>query len=137
MKIYLDTNILLDIALNREPFARDSILIWKIIEQKFVAGYISATTITDIHYICKKNIGNEKSKSFIRDILDIFEIIDADKECFYNALNSEITDFEDALQYEISIKNECDYIVTRNLKDFINIENVVTPDQMIALLKKE
>lgn len=135
MKLLIDTNVFLDIILSREPFTKDAVLIWKIIEKKFVKGYISATTITDIHYISKKSIGDEKSKSFIKEILDIFEIIDADKQCFYKALNSTIKDFEDAVQYEISEKIKCDYIVTRNKGDYKDISNVLGPGEFLAILK--
>ena len=135
MKVLNDTNIVLDIALNRKPFVEHASLLWRLAENKVITACVSNTSITDIFYICRKHAGKDTAGSFIADILDTFSLADIDKQGFRDALHSEITDYEDAVQYVICTRNGCDALITRNKADYGNKVNVLDPAELIENLK--
>ena len=135
MKVLVDTNVLLDVVLNREPFVEHASLIWRLAEQKEITVCISNTSITDIYYICRKHAGKETARGFIVDILDTFTLADIDEIGFREALGSDIDDFEDAVQYVISKRSGCTAFVTRNKGDFGNKPDVLDPAEFIEKLK--
>ncbi|WP_298436723.1 PIN domain-containing protein [Geobacter sp.] len=114
MKVLIDTNVVLDIALNRKPFVEHAALLWRLAEQKEITACLSNTSITDVYYIINKHAGKEKARAFIADILDTFKLADIDDEGFREALDSGMNDFEDAVQYVICTRNGCDALATRN-----------------------
>jgi predicted nucleic acid-binding protein len=135
MRILLDTNIILDIALNRKPFVESSSeLFIKIIDNK-ISAFVSSTTITDIYYIARKTTGHNKAISFIRDLLALIDVAGIDKTIIINALTSGIADFEDAIQVEASKSIEVETIITRNKKDFETSDLAIyTPNEFLAIL---
>jgi predicted nucleic acid-binding protein len=135
VKVLIDTNIVLDIALNRKPFVEHASLLWRLAENKVITACVSNTSITDIFYICRKHAGKDTARSFIADILDTFSLADIDKQGFRDALHSEITDYEDAVQYVICTRNGCDALITRNKADYGNKVNVLDPAELIEHLK--
>jgi len=137
VKVLFDTNIVLDIALNRKPFVEQAALLWRLAEQKEIMAGLSNTSITDIFYIVRKHAGQAKARSFIADILDTFSLVDIDEEGFREALNSDMQDFEDAVQYVIFARNGCDVLATRNKIDFGNRPNVVDPAELIQQISAE
>lgn len=120
MKVLLDTNIILDIALERKPFYEHVITIFRKLNNNYFDAYITASSITDIYYIVSKNYNKSIAKEFLIDLLDLIMIIGIDSRIVINALHSNIVDFEDAIQSISSEANNMDYIITRNIKDFDN-----------------
>ena len=118
MKVLLDTNVILDVWLAREPFWRDSAKLLGKVERKEIEGVICPTTVTTLHYLGKKILGEKKARSLIHGILDICEIGELSQRTFNRALESKVNDFEDAVIESVAILMEVDYIATRNLKDF-------------------
>lgn len=98
MKVLIDTNIILDIALARMPFLVNSKLIIEQLSKSDFIGYVTATTITDIYYIIKKQKGDRFAKTMLISLLKIINILGIDQKVIYSALESEINDFEDAVQ---------------------------------------
>jgi len=135
VKVLIDTNIVLDIALNRKPFVEHASLLWRLAETGVITACVSNTSITDIFYICRKHAGKDTARSFIADILDSFSLADIDKQGFRDALHSDITDYEDAVQYVICMRNGCDALITRNKADYGNKVNVLDPVEVIEHLK--
>jgi predicted nucleic acid-binding protein len=135
VKVLIDTNIVLDIALNRKPFVEHASLLWRLAEHKVITACVSNTSITDIFYICRKHAGKDTARSFVADILDTFSLADIDKQGFRDALHSDITDYEDAVQYVICTRNGCDALITRNKADYGNRVNVFDPAELIERLK--
>jgi predicted nucleic acid-binding protein len=93
MKVLFDTNVVLDIALNRRPFVEDASLLLRLAEQKEIRAYLSNTCITDIFYIINKHAGKQKARGFIVDILDTFKLVDIDEEGFREALTEDMADY--------------------------------------------
>ena len=136
MRLLFDTNIILDIALNREPHYKDSANIFKKIDNKSIYGFITATTITDIYYIAKKEKGHVSAIDFLFNLIQIVDVIGVDREIIINSLNSKFLDFEDAIQSVASSYNNIDFIITRNTKDFSNSEiKAVSPTDFLVHIK--
>lgn len=135
MKVLVDTNIVLDIALNRKPFVADAALIWRLAEQRVITACLSNTSITDIFYIVRKHAGQDKARDFVADILDTFRLADIDEAGFRDALASGMSDFEDAVQYVVCTRNNCDVLATRNKADYGNRPNVLDPAELIERIK--
>jgi predicted nucleic acid-binding protein len=138
MRILFDTNIILDIALGREPFFIDSADVFKKIDNDVIYGFITATTITDIYYIAKKEKGHAIAIAFISNLIDVIDVLGIDKEIIIESLLSPFNDFEDAIQSISSRLNNIDYIITRNQKDFADSEIIaVGPKEFLSILKKK
>jgi len=135
-RILFDTNIILDIALKREPHYKHSSKIFELIDKKRILGFVTATTITDIYYIARKVKGNEIAIEFISNLVEIVDIVGVDKNIILKALKADMNDFEDAVQVSAAEYNEIEIIVTRNKSDFINsgIE-ILSPIEIIEKLK--
>ena len=133
-KVLIDTNIVLDIALQREPFFEAACQIFEKIDKGEIKGFITASSITDIYYISKKSCGQEKTIQFIHELIGIIDILSVSKQVIINALDSEFKDFEDAVQYFTADMNFIDIIVTRNKSDFEHSAiEVCTPDELIKI----
>ena len=118
MKILLDTNIVLDLILEREPFVNEAILLFEKIEQGQIIGYIAATTITNIFYIIRKAEGRDTAIGAIKRILIGLRFCDVDRAVVSTALELGLKDFEDGIQLACAQLNHLDAIVTRDLKDY-------------------
>jgi len=131
-RLLLDTNIILDIALKREPHFELSSKIFELIDKKRIIGYITASTVTDIYYISRKEKGNEIAIEFISNLIEIVDVIGVDKSTIIKALKSNLKDFEDAVQVLAAENYEIEIIVTRNKSDFLNSGlEILTPKELI------
>ncbi len=115
--LYLDTNVVLDFALKREPFINEAEEIFSLRDSGKIEIYLSTLTLSDAAYIAKKHGLNPFN--VIRKFLEWVQIVDLQKDFFYQVLASNFKDFEDGLHYfsAVSIKS-IDAIITRNQKDF-------------------
>lgn len=118
MKILLDTNVALDLLLDRKPFSDDAAILFSMVEGGLVNGYLCATTITTIFYLMSKVVGWEMAKESIRGLLTIFEIAPVNRNVLDAALKGNFEDFEDAVLYEAAQQAGADLIITRNERDF-------------------
>ena len=118
VKIYLDTNTILDILCRREPFYIDSAKIWTLIKEKIIEGFISAITVNNIYYIVRKLKDRKTAEAFIDIILNDFEIVPLTKDILIKAKTVSIGDYEDLIQYFSAISTGCTVLITRNKKDF-------------------
>jgi predicted nucleic acid-binding protein len=119
MKILIDTNIVLDLLLEREPFVENAIALFERIEQGDLEGAIAATTVTNIFYIIRKTEGREVAITAINRLLIGLRFCAVDKQTVETALNLGLKDFEDSIQLACATLNQLDGIVTRDRKDFI------------------
>lgn len=119
MRVLLDTNIILDLLLEREPFVGDAVAVFNQIERGSLEGYIAATTITNIFYIIRKAEGRETALAAIHRLLVGLEFCAVDRQTIETALSFDLRDFEDAIQLACATLNQLDGVVTRNHKDFI------------------
>ena len=133
--VLIDTNIILDIALQREPFFDDAQQVFDKIDGGEIKGYVTASSVTDIYYLAKKACGHEKTIEFIRQLVDVIDVLSVTKETIIDALYTEFKDFEDAVQYCVADMNHIEIIVTRNKSDFALSEiEVCTPYELLQKL---
>jgi predicted nucleic acid-binding protein len=118
VKVLLDTNVILDVWLAREPFWKDSAAILAKSERNEIEGWICPTTITTLHYLGKKVLGEEKTRALLNQLISICKVGKLSVQTLKTALDSEISDFEDAVIEAVSIENNIELIATRNIKDF-------------------
>jgi predicted nucleic acid-binding protein len=119
VKILIDTNVVLDLLLGREPFVETAILLFDQIEQGNLEGYIAATTITNIFYIIRKTEGREVALAAIHRLLIGLQFCAVDRQTIETALSLGLKDFEDSIQLACATLSHLDAIVTRDQKDFI------------------
>ena len=129
IKALIDTNIIIDIALQREPFYLDAIQVFNKINEQKISAFISASAITDIFYILKKSNGKDKTLAFLKELLDVVDVASVNKSNILQALYSGWNDFEDAVQAQVAIENGFEIIITRNPHDYRNSQTlqVLTP----------
>ena len=121
MRLMIDTNIILDVLLEREPFYESSKAILELCESGKVCGFISASAATDIFYLVRKALhSNEEAYEALGNILKIVKILTVTNDDVMSAFLRHASDFEDCLLAICARSNKCDAIVTRNKKDFLN-----------------
>ncbi len=133
MKLLIDANIILDVLQKRDPHYEYSALIWKLCETGKVTGHVSILTFMNIAYIMRKELTPEKIEDVYKALALIFYFEDLTKEDVDNALTMRLKDFEDAVQIQAAKRIEADFIITRNVKDFIKSPiPAYTPEELIS-----
>jgi predicted nucleic acid-binding protein len=133
MKVLLDTNIVIDYALERQPFWQNSEQIFLLLQQGSFDGYISASTVGDLYYIIRKQRGHIWTLNFLERLVKFCSVAAVDRSIISMALTANFKDFEDAIQYSTAVASQMDAIVTRNISDFTNATElqILTPNQLI------
>ena len=133
MRIFIDTNILLDVFLERKDFYDDSAFIWKLAENRIEEVCISAISFNNIHYIMRKNQGLECAQRAMEILNANFTTVPLTHDIIGKAIALRLLDFEDALQFFSAISVDANHLVTRNAKDFPQgILSVLSPQVFIT-----
>ena len=136
MKILLDTNIILDLLLNREPFSNEAVEIFSLVESKKVEAFLCATTITTIYYLISKSLNKSQSDKVIEDLLQLFNVTKVDKDVLLASLKINGEDFEDSVLYTSAKFENIDVIITRDKKGFTKSKiSVQEPREFLAAFK--
>lgn len=137
MKVLVDTNIILDVLLDRESFVEEAIHIFELTETGLIEGFIAATTITNIFYILRKLLGRESTLVAIQKLLLSFELCGVNRQVIEWAIDKNLKDFEDGVQAACADISGLDAIVTRNGADFIDINlPIFSAAELVAHLQK-
>jgi len=137
LNILFDTNVILDVLLERGDFLRDSIALVNYVEFNEIEGYLSANSIATIYYIAQKAFNRKKAEKEICLLTEIFEIAPVNRTVIINALRLGFKDFEDAIIHESARSVNIDGIVTRNIKDFKNAKlKIFSPAELLISLTK-
>lgn len=118
MKVLFDTNIVLDVLMDRMPFAEAAVRLFSQVEEGILVGSLCATSITTIHYLISKAIGSGRAQKEMQKLLRLFEIIPVNRRVLESALVSDFNDFEDAVIHAAACSAGIDAIVTRDRKDY-------------------
>lgn len=120
-KIFIDTNIVIDLLSRREPFYQEAAGLFSLADKKIIELSISSLTIANTSYTLLRRTNSTTAKEILRKLRLIIKILPLDDKIIGIALNdNSFDDFEDGLQYFTAIENSQDLIITRNLKDFKN-----------------
>jgi predicted nucleic acid-binding protein len=121
VRVLIDTNIVLDFLLQREPFFQDAELLFQAIDAGQLIGYVTATTLTDIFYISRKHTRSvEQARQAVSETLIAMVICPIDRAVLESAFNSGLVDFEDAVQIFGAVAQGLDAILTRDNKGFLS-----------------
>jgi predicted nucleic acid-binding protein len=121
VRVLIDTNIVLDFLLQREPFFQDAELLFQAIDTGQLIGYVTATTLTDIFYISRKHTRSvEQARQAVSETLTAMVICPIDRAVLESAFNSGLVDFEDAVQIFGAVAQGLDAILTRDNKGFLS-----------------
>ena len=118
MRLFLDTNIFLDVAQQRMPHYLASAQVVNMAHQEGNQAFISWHSLATLFYILSRPWGEAKAKEYLADILQWVELAPTQKSFALEALAMEGRDFEDDLQIQCAIAAQCDFLITRNTKDF-------------------
>jgi predicted nucleic acid-binding protein len=133
--VLLDTNIIVDVALERQPYFEASQQVLLLVEQGQIEGYISASTFGNLYYIIRRSRGREWTTDFINWLVTYCQIATVNEAVIRMALTSNFRDFEDAIQYSTAVVNQLDAIVTRNPQDFpVTTPRIISPNELIQEL---
>jgi predicted nucleic acid-binding protein len=134
--ILLDTNVVLDVLLDRKPYVDASAAAWAAVETGVSEGMLAAHAVTTIHYLIRKEIGSVKAVRTISAILSVFGIAAVDGAVIQDALQLPIADFEDAVTAAAARVAGCECIVTRDPRGFRGSPvRSLTPEAVLPLLR--
>ncbi len=134
MKLLIDTNVILDVLLQREPFFKAAVDVLNLTQRDDVREYVSASAITDIYYIaCRQMKDRSAVRELLKRLLLVVSVAAVSEREIQNALDLAWGDFEDSVQYSVALLAEMDGIVTRNPDDYqdANIQ-IWLPEQVLV-----
>ena len=136
MKIMCDTNVIIDVLLEREPFAEDSCQVLSLCEEHKIDGYVSASSVTDIYYLVRKYThSTELAYQAVGKMLEIVKVCSVTNNDVLTAFQRKAKDFGVCLLAVCAESARCDYIVTRNKKDFEGFGiPLLTPAELLQRL---
>lgn len=135
MRVLLDTNVVLDVLLQRLPWLTQADAIWQASRSGLLDAYMTASSVTDVYHVVRRAGGLAAASAAVRRCLDDLAVVPVDEIVLEHAWSLPITDFEDALQAACTIREGLDAIVTRDVAGFVGAGIVVlSPADLIARL---
>ena len=136
MRVLIDTNVILDAILSRGEFSRLARLLVRQHEKKLFRGFVSASAITDVYFIVEKERKREFALLAIKKIVRMLTVIPVDIAIVRAALNSDMKDFEDAVQTAAVLSAGIDIVVTRDKTGFLDSGlRVYSPEEFVEAMK--
>ncbi|MEA3288231.1 MAG: PIN domain-containing protein [Candidatus Marinimicrobia bacterium] len=133
-KVFIDSDVILDVLTQREPFYFDSSQIISMCEDKRLEGFSTALVFANIYYLIRKLRSKEIARTSLRKLQIILSVLPLNGEHVERALNSKFTDFEDALQNYASESHGIEVIITRNVTDYKHSGlSVLTPHAFLKI----
>jgi predicted nucleic-acid-binding protein len=136
LNVLIDTNVVLDALLERDMYYQSATTILALSENRIIRGYVSASAVTDIFYIIQKELKDKSAAiELIRTLLNTINVASVTDTNIYEALDLGWDDFEDSVQYVVGKTMEAEYIITRNLKDYVgSTVDVITPNDFLDII---
>ena len=136
-KIFVDTNILLDLLFQRRGFFLDAKRLFNYSKSRNIDIFISAISINTIYYLLQKKFTKEYSKHLLEYIYDITDILPFDENIIFLAHQSSFKDLEDGFQYFTAKEHHIPFLITRNIKDFaVDDLSILSPQQFLEIMAK-
>jgi predicted nucleic acid-binding protein len=117
-KVFVDTDIIYDLLAKRDPYYLAAARLFTLADEGKVQIFISALSLANIHYLISKNQSANEAKQILRKFKVLVHVTPLNDKIIDLALNSEFSDFEDAIQYFSALQNNIEVLLTRNLKDY-------------------
>lgn len=134
--IFIDTDVIIDFLIDREPHSREAAIIFTLIEQKKLKGYVSSLTFSNLYYLLRKIESHKKVIVKLDSISRLLTILKVDQQTIKYAIASGFPDFEDSIQYNCALDyKKIDVLITRNIKDYKGSEiPVMTPADYLKMV---
>jgi len=139
-KVFVDTDVILDLLMKREPFQKAAVDLFRQFELKSIKGYTSPLVIANLHYLLSKIYNKKKSIELLTELLKILVITKIDGETIKLGFEEKkIKDLEDLIQYYSALERDIDFIVTRNIKDFPKTDEIIIikPDELLKIIESK
>ncbi|MDT8402688.1 MAG: PIN domain-containing protein [Bacteroidales bacterium] len=135
--IFIDTDIIIDLLTNRQPFSKESARVFSYIDNKKVKGYTSALSYSNLYYVLARYASHKKVIKLLNELSELVSILKVDDEIIKASLASDFKDFKDAIQYYTALENKrINVIITRNIKDYKKSSlPVMTPETFLKTLE--
>lgn len=134
-KLFVDSDVILDMVLKRYPFYAHSVILFVEAKSRNIDIYTSTLVIANINYLISKQAGKSAALEAIRNLVQDVKLLPFEADIIASALKEPSSDFEDTIQQLIANKYNCDYIITRNLKDYQQSTiPVLTAEQFLRTL---
>lgn len=137
LRVLVDTNVVLDLLLAREPWLRDAGNLLTALQRGDGVGLIAGHSVTTVHYVMAKAYGRDIGREAVRYLLQSFEIVPVGAALFQRALALGLPDFEDAVQLAAAEQGGAAWIATRNVKDFGDSPIPALPPAEVLILLSE
>ena len=136
-RVLFDSDVLLDVLAQRQPFVIASAQALNTVTQEQVQGYVSGHAVTNIFYILRRQIGSEAARELLSRLLQRSQVASVTDEVIRQALQSSMTDFEDAVTSAAANVAGLEMIVTRNTSDFVTSSvPAIMPEEFFATLSE-
>lgn len=133
MRVFIDTNVLLDVLVERKGFYNDAMRLWTLAESGQAEGLISAISFTNCYYIVRKFSGKPSADKALRLLRDVFTPVDLTGQILNQAVDANLSDFEDAIQYHSAVHAQAECIVSRDPDHFPRkLISVLSPSEFFA-----
>jgi predicted nucleic acid-binding protein len=135
-KVFVDTDVILDLLLDRSPFNHDAVKLFTLMEQNRLRGFTSPVVIANLFYLLKKHRDRRFAATSLIRLKLLLRVSAVTEKIVDLALSSDFSDFEDAIQYFTARENAIPYLLTRNVKDYREKELIVcTPGEFLVAHK--
>jgi predicted nucleic acid-binding protein len=133
MNVFFDTNVLMDVLLERHPFVAESRKVWSLAERGRISGLASVLSFPVIYYEVRKVRGADGARSMMAMLRDTFTAVPLDEQVLNQAMDAKFADFEDAIQYFSPLRAGAECLLTRNVGHFPGAGlHVLSPEEFLA-----
>lgn len=135
-KLFVDSDIILDLLAERDPHYIHAARLFTLIDQNEIVACTSPLIFANLHYLLKKQTTNLLALKSLRKLKTLVNILPIDEKVIEQSLNSEFNDFEDAIQYFTAVNNGITLIITRNKIDYKRSKiDVLTAEEFLKSLE--
>jgi predicted nucleic acid-binding protein len=134
--LLIDTNVILDVILERVPWANEGALLLDAIARGEARGFVAGHAVSTVHYIVERAVGLAAANTGVSDLLQVLGVVPLESADFQRALALGLKDHEDAVQVAACLKVGADHLVTRNARDYRSAPvSVRSPGEVLAVLR--
>ena len=135
MKLFLDTNILIDVVANRKPWVDEALVLLELAKQQQLSLVVADFSFINLAYITRKLLSQEELYALFCDFCRYVEIVEVGGEVIEKSFQNQWKDMEDCIQSLVAKREGVDYLITRNKKDFIEADiPILSPSEFLAII---
>lgn len=134
MRVVIDTNVVLDLLLDRKPFSESATKLFEEAEKGNITAHLTSNSVTDIVYLIRKAYDMESIKKVLLNMFSFIKVLNVSSSDIINAFSFDTKDYEDAVVMQCAKRIKADYIVTRNARDFKGSKvKIIGADEFVKL----